>query len=58
MGKDNVVELKNPAENNDPFLELLRTDARNLNQQAIEVELQQLLANHAERRTAGVARIS
>ncbi len=52
MSKDNVVELKSPATIQDPLTEMLRVGAQQLIQQAVEVELQGLLAEHADRRTA------
>jgi transposase-like protein len=60
MSKDNVVSLKSPATIQDPLTEMLRVGAQQLIQQAVEVELQELLAEHAHRRTtegkAGVVR--
>jgi len=60
MSKDNVVELKSPDTIQDPLTEMLRVGAQQLIQQAVEVELQELLAEHKERRTvegkAGVVR--
>ena len=52
MSKDNVVELKSSATIQDPLTEMLRFGARQLIQEAVEVELQELLAEHRERRTA------
>ncbi len=52
MSKDNVVELKSPATIQDPLTEMLRFGAQQLIQEAVEVELQELLAVHVERRTA------
>lgn len=52
MSKDNVVELKSPATIQDPLTEMLRFGAQQLIQEAVEVELQELLAEHRERRTA------
>ncbi len=52
MSKDNVVELKSPATIRDPLTEMLRFGAQQLIQQAVEVELQELLAEHRVRRTA------
>ena len=52
MSKDNVVELKSPATIQDPLTEMLRFGAQQLIQQAVEVELQELLAEHRARRTA------
>lgn len=60
MRKSNVIELEGRDASLDPLTELLRTGARQLIQQAVEVELQQLLSGHAERRLsdgrAGVVR--
>lgn len=60
MEKNNVVELEGRAENTDPLTELLRTGARQLIQQAVEAELQDLLSTHENRRLpdgkAGVVR--
>lgn len=52
MSKDNVVELKSPATIQDPLTDMLRFGAQQLIQEAVEVELQELLAEHRERRTA------
>jgi transposase-like protein len=52
MSKDNVVELESPATIQDPLTEMLRFGAQQLIQEAVEVELQELLAVHRERRTA------
>ncbi len=52
MSKDNVVELKSPDRIEDPLTEMLRVGAQQLIQQAVAVELQELLAEHRERRTA------
>ncbi len=52
MSKDNVVELKSPATIQDPLTEMLRFGAQQLIQEAVEVELQELLAEHRARRTA------
>ena len=52
MSKDNVVELKSSATIQDPLTEMLRFGAQQLIQEAVEVELQELLAVHRERRTA------
>ena len=49
MSKDNVVELK--GRDIDPLTELLKTGAQKLIQQAVELELQELLARHADCRT-------
>lgn len=49
MGKSNVVELEGRVGSTDPLTELLRTGARQLLQQAIEAEVQELLATHSGR---------
>jgi putative transposase len=60
MGKDNVVGFRGREADADPLTELLRVGARQLIHQAVEAELQELLAEHSERRTvdgkAGVVR--
>jgi putative transposase len=60
MGKDNVVGFRGRESSADPLTELLRVGARQLIHQAVEAELQELLAEHSERRTvdgkAGVVR--
>lgn len=52
MSKDNVVELNSPESILDPLTEMLRAGAQQLIQQAVEVELQGLLAEYAHHRTA------
>lgn len=52
MSKNTVVEFQGREDFSDPLTEILRTGARHLIQQAVESELQELLAQHAERRTA------
>ena len=60
MKKSNVIELEGREAIRDPLTELLRRGARQLIQQAVELELQELLTEHAERRLsdgrAGVVR--
>jgi putative transposase len=60
MRKNNVIKLAGRDAITDPLTELLRTGAEQLIYQAVEAELQALLAEHAERRTedgkAGVVR--
>lgn len=60
MSKNNVVDLAGRGQVVDPLTELLRAGAEQLIYQAVEAELQELLADHAERRTedgrAGVVR--
>lgn len=43
MSKSNVIEIEGRAESADPLTELLRSGARQLLQQAIEAEVQELL---------------
>ena len=52
MGKDNVVEFRGREAAGDLLTELLRAGAQKLIYQAVEAELQELLEEHAERRTA------
>jgi len=52
MGKHTVVEFRGREASADPLTELLRAGARQLIHQAVEAELEELLAHHAERRTA------
>ena len=60
MDKSNVVEFAGRDGIVDPMTELLRTGAEQLIYQAVEGELQELLARHTERRLcdgrAGVVR--
>ena len=60
MSKNNVVKLAGRDTIVDPLTELLRTGAERLIYQAVEAELQELLAQHSGRRTedgkAGVVR--
>ncbi len=60
MGKSNVLEFQGRGTIADPLTELLRTGAEQLIYQAVEAELQELLAEHSDRRTqdgkAGVVR--
>jgi len=60
MSKNNVIELAGREAGHDPLTELLRTGAERLIYQAVEAELEVLLAEHANRRTgdgkAGVVR--
>ena len=49
MGKSNVIELEGRVGSADPLTELLRTGARQLLQQAIEAEVQELLDVHSGR---------
>jgi transposase-like protein len=52
MVKDNVVEFRGREAGGDLLTELLRAGAQKLICQAVEGELEELLARHAERRTA------
>lgn len=60
MSKSNVIELAGRDANRDPLTDMLRAGAQQLIQQAVEAELQDLLAQHAQSRTdagtAGVVR--
>jgi transposase-like protein len=60
VSKNNVVKLAGRDTIADPLTELLRTGAEQLIYQAVEAELAELLAEHADRRTedgkAGVVR--
>jgi len=60
VDKNNIVELEGREQNADPVTQLLRNGAKKLIEQAIETELQELLALHSGRRTdddrAGVVR--
>lgn len=49
MSKSNVIEFEGRVESADPLTELLRSGARQLLQQAIEAEVQMLLATHSDR---------
>ena len=55
MNKSNVVEFTGREGSGEPLTELLRVGARRLIQQAVETELQELLAQHAARRMVGPA---
>lgn len=52
MSKSNVIELDSRAGNGDLLTELLRTGAKQLIKQAIELELKELLESHAADKTA------
>ena len=60
MSKGNVIALAGRDESQDPLTDMLRVGAQQLIQQAVEAELQHLLALHADNRTpagtAGVVR--
>ena len=60
MKKSNVIELAGRAADTDPLTEMLRVGARQLIEQAVEAELQELLTVHEDRRLpdgrAGVVR--
>ena len=49
MSKSNLIEFAGRAGSTDPLTELLRSGARQLLQQAIEGEVQALLASHSDR---------
>jgi putative transposase len=58
MSKSNVIELSGRDDNQDPLTDMLRVGAQQLIQQAVEAELQHLLAQHAGNRTsAGTASV-
>jgi putative transposase len=52
MGEDNVVEIQGREASSDALTELLRAGAQQLIRQAVQAELEELLAQHSERRTA------
>ena len=52
MCKSSVVELQGRERCSDPLTEMLRVGAQRLIHQAVEAELQELLTEHVERRTA------
>ena len=52
MSKSTVVEFKDRGSITDPLNELLRAGARQLILQAVEAELEELLSQHAQRKTA------
>ncbi len=60
MSKGNVIALAGRDQSQDPLTDMLRVGAQQLIQQAVEAELQHLLAQHADNRTpagtAGVVR--
>ena len=60
MTKSNVIDLGGREGSSDPLTELLRSGAKQLIQQAVDAELQELLSSHSERRLengrAGVVR--
>ena len=49
MSKSNVIDLSGREESRDPLTEMLRAGAQQLIQQAVEAELQELLAQHAQK---------
>lgn len=51
MSKHTVVSLRDREQISDPLQELVRTGARKLIEQAIEMELQELLSQYVEHRT-------
>jgi len=52
MSKNNVIDIAGREAGADPLTELLRAGAQQLIHQAVEAELQELLTEHSERRTA------
>ncbi len=60
MSKNTVVEFQGRESFSDPLTEMLRIGAQKLIRQAVESEIQELLAQYADRRTtdgkAGVVR--
>ena len=53
MGKSNVIEFQGREGRSDPLTELLRAGAEQLIYQAVEAELQELLALHSGRQLEG-----
>jgi putative transposase len=53
MGKSNVIEFQGREGHSDPLTELLRAGAEQLIYQAVEAELQELLAEHSGRQLEG-----
>jgi putative transposase len=54
MSNDNIISFKQPEETvNDALTELLRNGARELIAQAVDAELQELLAHHADLKVDG-----
>ena len=51
MNQTHVIELEGREVSTDPLTGLLQAGAHQLIEQAVEAELQELLAQHAERRT-------
>ena len=51
MNKNTVISLKDRAELPDPFNDLLRSGARLLIEQAIELELQEMLSHYTDKQT-------
>ena len=60
MNENNVIDLEDRVKMSDPLTELLKSGAKNLIKQAVEVELRELLREHSNRLTiegnAGVVR--
>ena len=50
VNKNNIVELEDREQIVDPVTKLLRQGARQLIEQAVEAELEELLAAHSKRR--------
>jgi transposase-like protein len=53
MGEDTVVRFRKPESVRDTLTELLREGAQRLLQQAVQAELEEFLARHADRRDEG-----
>ena len=51
MSEDNVVKLLQPGSFDDPLTEVLRNGARALLAQAVEAEVAEFLAKHADLKT-------
>ena len=52
MSKRNVIEIEGPAKNADPLTELIRQGAQTLIHRAVETELQSLLEQYSDCKTA------
>ena len=51
MSQSNVVEFNRPVGADDPWMELLRSGARQWIQQAVETELQEFLSQYSGQMT-------
>ena len=49
MSKSNVIDLEGRVGNTDPLIELMRSGARQLLQQAVEAKVEELPATHSGR---------